>query len=343
MLLAFTIGLFAVQGDDGMRWPVNTEFVPMHAKPAGYWIARDYLIGESTPDLVIFGDSQLGGLRSADAKVAGKKLDFVLDHRSYSLESCLKANGFGPVETFVAAQPGSVISDFYIMSKSLFVGRKKPKAVAIAVSPRVFLTNGLHYPGDSQYFRYFAPHADSRDVDTIAYPNLGNKTHAWLKNTLHMPVELLEPGQFQFLTEDPQTYNDKLNIYPSNFQFELEHCKHQMRCLKELIAFLNENNISCTVVEMPMLDRSSVTELRQLNHELMPELEALCAESNAQFIDLSNDGEFIQSDFLDPVHLSQIGGLTFSSVLAQAIAENRVCSGLNKNRHFVGVKATTLR
>ena len=125
-------------------------------KPIGAWLQNDYARSDA-PAILILGDSQLGGLRSADAKVAGRKLDFALDHRGYPVENELRKINFttepsrldvsnalsklgfanslnhtpgnsrfasggitsASPKVFIASQPGSIASDYYVMTKSL--------------------------------------------------------------------------------------------------------------------------------------------------------------------------------------------------------------------------------
>jgi hypothetical protein len=323
-VIAVAVGIFAFETDDCLRWPAVNEFAPTRAKPFGYWIARDYQNTNPAPDILVFGDSQLGGLRSADAKVAGTKLDFVLDHRSYALESALETANFEKEpKTFIASQPGCLVSDYLVMAESLFSDLRKPKLVVLTVTPRVFLSNGLACPGNSQYYRYFASNMPLGTMYDLAFPSLGSKLHAVVQSMMRTPVSTVAPGKYVFLPNDRQVFSDALQMYPSNFSFSSKDCKHQIRFLEETLACLNKNKIRTIVVSMPMLKTESVSQFRLLQNGLAKEILGACETNDAEYLDITDDSRFTKTDFLDPIHLSQNGGEKFANILAEFISKMR--------------------
>lgn len=327
-------------------------------KPIGAWIEKDFNTGE-TPAIVIFGDSQLGGLRSADAEVANRKLDFALDHRGYAIERELKkvncatapsrldisnalsrlgfANTFvgssRPSEygesgllrspkVFIASQPGSIASDYYAMSKCLITEKRKPAIAIVTINPRSLLDNGLTCPGDSDYFRYFARRTtfDSA-VYNVAFPKLQNKIKFALTNIAPPATYQVEVGQFVFLPDDQQTFTDRL-LYPINFSLNEESCRHQIWFLNETLKHYRALKIKTILVSLPLLSKSpSIEALSKLHGQIQSQISEACANNSAEYIDLTNDNRFAESDFLDPVHLSQSGGAKLAGVLTEHIAQ----------------------
>lgn len=317
---ALAVGNYSLETADCLRWPAANEFASTRAKPFGYWIARAYQNCELAPDLVIFGDSQLGGLRSADAKVAGAKLDFALDHRSYALESQLNHDG-GEKRTFVLSQPGSLISDYLVISESLFTDLRKPKRVVLTVTPRVFLNNGLPFPGRSEYYRYFSSTVPLGAMYDLAFPTVGSRLHAVFQSMVRSPISTIAPGQFVFLPDDQQTFDEKVKMYPDNFSYDIKDYEHQIRFLDETLKFFQEQKIAVNVVSMPMLKTESASAFRKLQPGLSSDISHTCKKYDATFLDLTDDNSFSKEDFLDPIHLSQAGGEKFATVLAAHLNE----------------------
>lgn len=351
-IIAIAVCIFVLQ-----KWQDSvTESSP--SKPICAWIEKDYTAAKA-PTVVIFGDSQLGGLRSADAKVAKRKLDFVLDHHGYSIENelqvinhsaapsrldisnALSRLGFAntlsagdrPSEyneggllrspkVFIACQPGSIVSDYYAMSKGLISEKKKPAVAIITVNPRSFLDNGLSCAGDSDYFRFFARRSTlDNEIFNTAYPSLQSKFNFAMKNTFRAPIAQVAVGQFVFLPDDQQHFRDNL-IYPQNFSLHADTCRHQIWFLNETLKYYNALKIKPIVVSLPLLFRNdSIAKLKTLHDELKSPICDTCKSQNAKYFDLTTDTRFDESDFLDPVHLSQNGGAKIAKILSEYIAK----------------------
>lgn len=311
---ALAIGNYSIESAELYRWPAVNEFAPTRAKPFGYWIARDFQNTVPAPDIVVFGDSQLGGLRSADAKFAQANLDFALDHRSYALESILN-NDVDKFKTFVISQPGALLSDYLAIAESLLSDTKKPDRVILAVTPRVFLSNGLPFPGHSEYYRYFSANVALGSIYDLAFPTVESKMHAVFQSMSRSHLSTVAPGQFVFIPDDPQRFNDKIEMYPANFSYDGKDCEQQMQFLDKMLKFLNDQNIVASVVSMPMMNTGAVSEFRKLQPDLASRIRASCKKYDAEYWDLTDDEDFSREDFLDPIHLSQAGGEKFAITL----------------------------
>lgn len=360
LLISFGLAI-AVIAAALFAWPqwsdANSETA--RSKPIGAWIEKDFNSGEP-PAIVIFGDSQIGGLRSADAKVVNRKLDFALDHRGYAIETELKKincttapsrldisnalsrlgyantlNSEKPTsefneggllrspEVFIASQPGSIASDYYAMSKSLITEKRKPSIAIITINPRSFLDNGLTCPGDSEYFRFFARRTNfDSDVQNEAYPELRNKINFVINK--FMPSHRLNQvaiGEFVFLPDDRQGFHDRL-LYPADYSLNAKKCGHQIWFLNKTLRHYNQMKVKTIVVSLPLLTKSdSIVSFKELHDQLKVPITEACAKQNAEYLDLTTDDRFVENDFLDPVHLSQSGGAKLAGVLSQQIAK----------------------
>lgn len=126
-----------------------------NGRPASWWISRAYLKQPSAPDVVLFGSSQMGGVQAADAKLQGRRLDWVLDHECQILEGSLDDRLKKKTSVFICGLPGAMISDHYVISKSLFP-LNKPGLVIITVAPRDFIDNFLPDVNATEPYKFFS-------------------------------------------------------------------------------------------------------------------------------------------------------------------------------------------
>lgn len=126
-----------------------------NGRPSSWWISRAYLQQKAPPDVVLFGSSQMGGVQAADARMQGRKLDWVLDHECNILEGAVKARMNYSPSVFICGLPGAMISDHYVISKSLFPAAK-PGLVIITVAPRDFIDNFLPDIASTEPFKFFS-------------------------------------------------------------------------------------------------------------------------------------------------------------------------------------------
>lgn len=145
-------------------------------RPAGFWLAHSYFRLPRAPEILVFGSSQLAGMRAADARICGRELDFVLDYRGYTLEKELIPHWslFDSARVFVAQMPGTLISDYYIIARAL-LEKNVPRMAIITLSPRDFMDNGMPYIGSSHSFQFFAPYVEQGELQDLAYPTQSNR------------------------------------------------------------------------------------------------------------------------------------------------------------------------
>lgn len=313
-------------------------------KPLTWWLTRDYLALNPPPDVVIFGSSQIGGMRSADANTAGKKLDITQDHRGYLLEKLLKEQTGTDQKVFIAQHPGTLVSDFLVMSQVWFNHKlNQPKMVVLTLTARDFLSDSRPYIGSSAAFRSLSQYANLGDLTWIIYPNLQSRLN-WLvreriaprmfqssptrPNNLQNRSEIpkgtggtdfsLSRGQIFFEGEDKQKYL-KMDYPEKAYEKPDYHFSKQLQCFEKLLEFLHQKQIKTFIVGTPLYpaDRAEID--KQCWSRFAPQISNACKQNQAQFLDLTDSNYFLQRDFLDPVHLGLKGGTKLADEIAKMI------------------------
>jgi hypothetical protein len=139
--------------------------------------------------VVIFGSSQITVLQSADANLVNREIDYVHEKKSHSIEHELLKAGAGRPSVFTAAQPGGMISDYYVASKALFSNDKKPKVAVVCFSPRDFMDNTLPSIGSTEAFNFFSKYVELGDLEKVAYPRVQDRLK-WMVSA-RIPVRQL--------------------------------------------------------------------------------------------------------------------------------------------------------
>ncbi|MDR3612715.1 MAG: hypothetical protein P4L53_04060 [Candidatus Obscuribacterales bacterium] len=160
-----------------------------------WWMARGFvkISASKHPDIAVMGSSQVNSPSwAADAHLLRKSID-CLDHREiYALEQGLSNEGKMPTVVNCAVQ-GGMISDYYMIEKSLFQkAAQTPKLVIVCVSPRDFIDNKLPAASSTEPFRFFSRFVDSGRLSALAYPDWRERCFAFLDNTINqLPLKRL--------------------------------------------------------------------------------------------------------------------------------------------------------
>ena len=174
-------------------------------KPASWWLARTFLTSAKTPDIVVCGSSQIGGLQAADANTSGQTVDLVFNRRCHTLENDL-AKDFGPrAEVFLSALPGAMVSDHFAIARSLFRPSHHPALLVLTVSPRDFIDNTLPSAGATDSYRFF-----SRYTDMSAYTDWAFH-EPWSRLTYFISSELPLRSQLAVFNQAVEHLVEKLN------------------------------------------------------------------------------------------------------------------------------------
>ena len=135
-----------------------------------FWVARNYLMREQAPPVVMFGSSLIGSATfSADSVTVKSFRDCVSDRRAVTLEKDIKQHLGGHTEIFNASIPGSMASDALVISSALFKPDNKPQLVIIGVNPRDFIDNTMTAPADTEPFQFFSRYVSLGNLAKAAF------------------------------------------------------------------------------------------------------------------------------------------------------------------------------
>jgi hypothetical protein len=137
-----------------------------------WWVARNYLMQKTPPDIAVFGSSQMGSANfAADARMLNKDLDLTQYRRASTLATMLeKQTGVRP-DTYQFAMGGAMASDTLMISRALFTENCKPKMVVVGVNPRDFIDNTLPSVSSTEPFQFFAPYVEIGSLADDAFPD----------------------------------------------------------------------------------------------------------------------------------------------------------------------------
>jgi hypothetical protein len=326
-----------------------------------WWMARGFvkISAAKHPDIAILGSSQVNSPSwAADAHLLQKPLD-CLEHREvYALEQGLSSAGKTPTVVNCAVQ-GGMISDYYMIEKSLFQKPSQtPQLVILCVSPRDFIDNKLPAASSTEPFRFFSRFVDSGRLSAIAYPDWRERCFAFLDTTINrLPLkrlnDLWSAKQQTGSSAKPAQAKDMLAQAISNGQLQvklgewvvppdMEHvfvdntAEYQKRYavakpasypiqlsfFKETLADLRNRGCHVMIVQMPTLPMNQVLLPETFWQDFKQTLAGLCVENKVSMLDLTQDNDFQKSDYLDTVHLNDHGGIKFFEKLAAVVRDD---------------------
>ena len=306
----------------------------------GWWLSKLYLEEKSPPDVVIFGSSLVGSAHaSIDAQVNHELTDVVTHRRANFLELQLKEYLGKTLKVFSLACPGEMISDAYMITKTLFVKGKIPKVVIAAIAPRDFVDSTLPYPGVTDNFKFFSNYVKiDPSLEAVAYPEffarmgtelekfslkrIGKKINKRDNEVTTNDWEIVEslrvePGKSVVPANARPPWSDNSKEYIERFRNpDNLNYKSEMRFFKEWIADLRAKDIEVIVVCMPTLEMNRRLLSDSFWKSFRSEVSETCKLNGADWYDMSDCELFVQSDYLDTVHLGSYGGVKLFPVLA---------------------------
>ena len=320
-------------------------------KPWPWWLARGFITCTPPPDVVVFGSSQMGSAQAtADAKFLSRWVDVVTHRKIEFLADQLKQRLHWSPTVLSLAVPGAVISDEYLMTRSLFTAASRPSLVVITVAPRDFIDDTLPSACATDQFKFFSKFVKLGELEQVAYGDLFARGDAKLKElpfrVMGTELERLlkpevpadtpgaravlhaigavatdpSPGQWVVPPVMPNVWSDNTVEYKHRFKGpNMDHYRVQMQFLATWLADLEKAGVKALVVGMPSLE---------MNRELLPsgfwqrfrgDLSEQCGAYHADWMDLSADSSFVKADFLDTVHLNDKGSTKLFPLIAARI------------------------
>ncbi len=150
-----------------------------------WWVTRSFLAKKQSPDLVLLGSSQMGSaIFSAEAEHRKEALDTTDQREVTRLGAALKNLTGKQAEVFNLAMGGAMVSDHYLLARTLFKGAQKPKAVIIGVNPRDFLDNTLPSASSTDAFYFLSPYVNVSSLAPVSFAGPFNLLDYRLKEWL---------------------------------------------------------------------------------------------------------------------------------------------------------------
>ena len=355
----------------------NGAQLPMSHTFTG-WAARAFVNQRESADVVLLGSSQMGSaVFASDAQRLNKVLDCLLHRKGVSLAVELEKRLGHPVSVFNWSLGGEMVSDAYMISKSLLVGNQKPKLVVIGVSPRDFIDNSLQYAGSTEPFHFFSPYVDLGNLSQYAFPDLIDHL-AWaleknfpirklrdekvraLTEYTNAPVQPLpgrqflrtisggagdvKLGEWVITANIPNMLLDNTKEYQSRFRDSNPAIYGpELKFFDALLAMMKKSTVRVLVVGMPSLKPNRVLLSHSFWQTWRSNMMSLCKTNDANWIDLTDSSRFDMYDFLDTVHMNAAGGAKLFNIVADTIAgEPQLADSLNhtkQERSLAGTNA----
>lgn len=152
-----------------------------------WWAAKEFMSESHRPEVVILGASLLmHPIARLDAEFLNKDLDYVHHHRSEYMAKALQ----GKLATHVSrcfnfALPGAMMSDDYIVLRSMLSGQKKPAVVILGLGVRDFSDSLVSCPAATPPFRYLKRYADTDDLVDLVMPQLWQRFDYWIGKNVY--------------------------------------------------------------------------------------------------------------------------------------------------------------
>jgi hypothetical protein len=205
LLLTFNIWLWK----EKPLTQVDPESLPA-AHTWVWWAAQEFLEQKEPSDVVLLGSSLvMHPVSRLDADYLNKDLDYVHHHSSKyladGLATTLKRNCVGaglprpnrghvcdeggvtpPLQCFNFALPGGMVSDDYIVYRSLFTNERKPKVIVLGLSLRDFIDNGVHCAAATPAFRYLNRFCNVDDIVDISMPQIFQRFDYWQGKAIYL-------------------------------------------------------------------------------------------------------------------------------------------------------------
>lgn len=132
------------------------------------------------PEVVLFGSSlMMIPSTCAEADYLNKVVDPVIEPYSYLMDNLLKANSEDKGHScFNFALPGAMISDHYMVSKSLFNQERKIKLAVLGISLRDFIDCSVDCAAATPAYNYFQRYFSDQELEEmlpLSMPSIANR------------------------------------------------------------------------------------------------------------------------------------------------------------------------
>jgi hypothetical protein len=333
-----------------------------------WWAAHGYFAEKKAPDVVLMGSSLVNSACwSADAVTTKSPIDCALHHRVVTLEKRLKEKLFlnDPTVLNVSVQ-GAGACDYYMMTRGLMEGPRKPKVLVLGIAPRDFIDNKMHNLGDTEPFMFYLRYVKFDEAVARAYTNPLLKAMGEIEWRIgRLPLRRFHSAVAGHLTDDGDIKktrkqsgnqlrvalsNSALRVFPGDIVVPAlvpegcydnsaeyasryknphpEHFKNQLFFFEEMLKRMKAQDIKVLVVDMPTMTKNRAMLPIPFWSDYTTKINDICARQNAEYLFLSASEDFVKKDFVDTVHVSFRGGAKLLNIIADEIARRRQLSSV---------------
>lgn len=152
-----------------------------------FWTKQDYEHMQPKADVVMLGSSLLmNSVWMQEAEYLQKDVDIVVNRRSKYFESQVQRY----IPTYKGAAfnfglPGSMLSDDYMIERTMFDGDRKPRFAILCLGPRDLMDTSFSCAGATTHFKYLEKFTDTRDLLDIAYTSAWPKINFVLREAIY--------------------------------------------------------------------------------------------------------------------------------------------------------------
>lgn len=152
-----------------------------------YWNVRELLNEPKPPAIGLLGSSlMMAALHGGDAVYLNAPQNVCFHHKSTLLKDLLEEKLHINGDNFAFALGGEMVSDAYMLSRSLFTSEHQPGCIIYGIAPRDFMDHALPSVTSTEIFKYVSRYNDEEapalnTFDLQAYNTLTDKFEYLLK------------------------------------------------------------------------------------------------------------------------------------------------------------------
>ena len=347
---------FFMEGQRAARVKQTDKLLNHDKKLGSWWLAKAYVDRKKCPEIVLLGSSQMGAFQFADAQFFKRTVDYTgdrsADYLAYEFQKELGVKA----DAFVAAMPGALISDDYVIVRALCDKNQHPKLFILGISPRDLIDNNCPSVTGTEPFEYFSHAAHLDDCIDLYCPKFWDKANWFLKETAQLPdlrgstddlastahqmfappqeakairdigqaplFQKVDPGQMVLKPAEKPVFTDNTEEYAGRYKNPFPGgLNKQLVFLDKVMHYAKENGIQFVLVGMPLTSQNQALLPDKFWNFYRREIARIASENGAHWIDLSSYPAFQHDDYSDCVHLNGFGGIKLCQVLAHAVAQ----------------------
>lgn len=176
-----------------------------------WWVTRNYLVKHPDAQIALMGSSQMASASFAiESDSQNVNIDCVTDKNSRFLSQLVKERTGVDTHTCLFALGGAMISDQYIIAKTLFTNKHKPKLVVLGVNPRDFIDNLMPSCASTETFHFMSPYTELGKFADSNFNSIYSRMD-WTINEM-LPLKLLKNTVAQGIKQTSDQVLNKIGL-----------------------------------------------------------------------------------------------------------------------------------